>query len=181
MTKSFAAIDRLLTSSGIRDDWAGSPPANGVLEVEATTEFYRLWSALLFLYCMKEKAKDDGSGTGTLLEAVPDDLEFGHGFLLAGAMFVHLLDMKERFELLDFTSHMMRVDAHEKNSAPAGSGGKNAMIGMVDAQLQYETDFLLYNARLTKVFRSFRSLLGGGGRCSSLCGSLGCGWTWLFL
>ena len=55
VTKVLANIDRLLTSSGIRDDWAGSPPSNGVLEVEDTTESYRLWSALLFLYSMKER------------------------------------------------------------------------------------------------------------------------------
>jgi len=69
---------------------SGSAPSNGVLEVEATSEFYRLWSALLFLYCMREtkSAKDGG------MDPVPDDSEFGHGFLLAGAMFIHLLGMR---------------------------------------------------------------------------------------
>jgi len=61
------------------------------LEVEATTEFYRLWSALLFLYCMREtKSSKDG------MDPIPDDSEFGHGFLLAGAMFIHLLGMRVR-------------------------------------------------------------------------------------
>jgi len=140
MTKIIATVDRLLTSSGIRDDWIGSPPPNGVLEVEATTEFYRLWSALLFLYCMKERPGKDG------MEPIPDESEFGHGFLLAGSMFIHLLGMRERFELLDFTYHMLRVASHEQNQT-----SNNSTIGMVDAALQADTDFLLYSARGFKV------------------------------
>ena len=140
VTKCLANIDRLLTSSGIRDDWVGSPPSNGVLEVEATTEFYRLWSALLFLYCMKEKPGKDG------MDPIPDETEFGHGFLLAGAMFIHLLGMKDRFDLLDFSGHMLRVHAHEQNASST-----NAMIGMVDASLQGDTDFLLAGAKTAQL------------------------------
>lgn len=141
LTKIISVVDRLLTSSGIRDDWIGSPPPNGVLEVEATTEFYRLWSALLFLYCMKERPGSDG------MEPIPDESEFGHGFLLAGSMFIHLLGMRERFELLDFTYHMLRVKSHEENQ----SNNNNSTIGAVDALSQQDTDFLLYNAKGFKI------------------------------
>ena len=32
--------------------WSGPPPANGVMNVEECTEFYRLWSAIQFVYCV---------------------------------------------------------------------------------------------------------------------------------
>lgn len=32
--------------------WQGSPPANGVMNVDECTEFHRLWSALQFVMCI---------------------------------------------------------------------------------------------------------------------------------
>ena len=32
--------------------WHGSPPANGVMNVDECTEFHRLWSALQFVMCI---------------------------------------------------------------------------------------------------------------------------------
>ena len=31
--------------------WHGSPPTNGVMNVQECTEFHRLWSALQFIMC----------------------------------------------------------------------------------------------------------------------------------
>ena len=131
VTKVLAKIDRLLTSSGIRDDWSGSLPSNGVLEVEHTTEFYRLWSALIFLYSMKEKPSAHEVANGLI--PVPDEKEFGHGFLLAGAMFIHMLGMTARFNVMDFSAHMLRVANHEKNQPAPETGSVAMKIGMVDA------------------------------------------------
>ena len=70
------------------------------------------------------------------LTPVPDEDEFGHGFLLAGAMFIHMLGMRSRFELLDFSSHMLRVASHEANQQTPESGSAAMAIGMVDAVSQ---------------------------------------------
>lgn len=32
--------------------WQGTPPANGVMNIDECTEFHRLWSAVQFVYCM---------------------------------------------------------------------------------------------------------------------------------
>ena len=32
--------------------WQGEPPANGVMNIDETAEFHRLWSAVQFVYCM---------------------------------------------------------------------------------------------------------------------------------
>ncbi len=32
--------------------WQGRPPANGVVNIDETNEFHRLWSALQFVYCI---------------------------------------------------------------------------------------------------------------------------------
>ena len=51
---SLARVKAMLAESdGVVGDWAGArrPPANGVVEVENTTQFHRLWSALAL--CIK--------------------------------------------------------------------------------------------------------------------------------
>lgn len=32
--------------------WSGTPPMNGVMNIDECTEFHRLWSALQFVYCI---------------------------------------------------------------------------------------------------------------------------------
>ena len=52
--RSMVRVKSHLDNSGIADVWLGSAPANGIMDIEATTEFYRLWSALGFLFNMRE-------------------------------------------------------------------------------------------------------------------------------
>ena len=127
--RTLATVAKHLDRTGIRADWLGQTPANGVIEVEATTEFYRLWSALNFLFCMEDHSKHSIApagapgdargggpvGGGTLLEFT-DDEEFGHGFSIAGCMLIHLLAQRQRFELLDMSYHLLDVAKHESNS-----------------------------------------------------------------
>jgi len=51
--------------------------------------------------------------------------------------------------LLDFSAHMLRVDAHERNSQSAATSA----MGMVDAGLQADTDALLKAAKATKLVK----------------------------
>jgi cytoplasmic FMR1 interacting protein len=99
-----AALDR----AGLRKEWeggqpdgAGAPAAGNaqLLQAEHTCDFYRLWSAWMFLFCMHEDQTPDAEG----IVRPTDEAEFGDGFLLAGAAFTHLLGQRDRFELLDFS------------------------------------------------------------------------------
>jgi hypothetical protein len=49
-------------------------------------------------------------------ELLPDDERFGHGFTLAGTVIVHLLGQKDRFQLLDFSQHVLNVQVSEEHS-----------------------------------------------------------------
>ena len=32
--------------------WHGTPPANGLMNIDECTEFHRLWSAIQFVFCI---------------------------------------------------------------------------------------------------------------------------------
>ena len=102
----------LMNESGLINAWKGDgQPANGVMGVETTTEFYRLWSALQFLYCKPENYGPEATFEG---HPLTDELEFGDGFTVAGCLFIHLLKQRKRFELLDYTYHLLRINEHEE-------------------------------------------------------------------
>jgi hypothetical protein len=44
---ALARIEQMVAR--IKDTWSGHPPDNGVLSVDHSTEFYRLWSTLQFV------------------------------------------------------------------------------------------------------------------------------------
>jgi cytoplasmic FMR1 interacting protein len=48
----FEVVLRRIQSYLHAEVWTGGPPANGVMNVEECTEFYRLWSAIQFVYCV---------------------------------------------------------------------------------------------------------------------------------
>ncbi|XP_044741705.1 cytoplasmic FMR1-interacting protein [Chrysoperla carnea] len=87
--------------------WVGSPPVNGVLNVDECTEFHRLWSALQFVYCIPV-----GETEFTVEEL------FGEGLHWAGCTMIVLLGQQRRFEALDFCYHILRiqrVDSKDQN------------------------------------------------------------------
>jgi hypothetical protein len=48
---------------------------------------------------------------------VADEDEFGHGFAIAGAMFITLLGQRTVYDLMDFTSHILNVSIHDRRLA----------------------------------------------------------------
>lgn len=53
-----------------------------------------------------------------------DDEQFGHGFTIAGAALVYLLGQREKFDLLDFSQHVLNVQVRTTDlGRPAGEGG----------------------------------------------------------
>ncbi|XP_041358058.1 cytoplasmic FMR1-interacting protein-like isoform X2 [Gigantopelta aegis] len=79
--------------------WQGDPPTNGVMNVDKCTEFHRLWSAMQFAFCMPERP-----GVFTIEEL------FGEGLNWAGCAMIMLLGQQRRFEALDFSYHILRVN-----------------------------------------------------------------------
>jgi cytoplasmic FMR1 interacting protein len=90
-------VNQMLDS--VRDEWSGSAPENGVMGVDYTNEFYRLWSALLFTCCLP------------IGEHEHSNLElFGDGLFWAGATIIHFLGQQLRFEVFDFSYHILNVE-----------------------------------------------------------------------
>ncbi|KAK2176605.1 hypothetical protein NP493_652g01000 [Ridgeia piscesae] len=79
--------------------WNGSAPSNGVMNIDECTEFHRLWSAIQFVYCMPV-----GENEFTVEQL------FGEGLNWAGCSLIVLLGQQRRFEALDFSYHLLRVN-----------------------------------------------------------------------
>lgn len=101
--------------------WVGAnhaPPANGVIYVDECVEFHRLWSALQFIYCIPV-----GDGEFTIEQL------FGEGLSWAGATMITLLGQQRRFEALDFSYHLLKVQRVD---------GKDEIVrGIVSSYLQF--------------------------------------------
>ncbi|CAH1778161.1 unnamed protein product [Owenia fusiformis] len=79
--------------------WHGMVPTNGVMNIDECTEFHRLWSAIQFSYCMPV-----GNNEFTIEQL------FGEGLNWAGCVLIVLLGQQRRFEALDFSYHILRVN-----------------------------------------------------------------------
>ncbi|EGC37325.1 Rac-binding component of scar regulatory complex [Dictyostelium purpureum] len=84
----------------VRHDWSGQAPDNGVICVDSSTEFYRLWSALQFVICWPLSNENDKSFHEL----------FGDGLMWAGCSLIHFLGQQYRFELFDFCYHILNVE-----------------------------------------------------------------------
>jgi len=88
----------------VRGEWAGSPDQNVIMVVENTTEFYRLWSALQFVCCLP---------TGD--NELSNHELFGDGLFWAGCSIIHFLNQQMRFEVFDFSYHILNVEEGSSN------------------------------------------------------------------
>uniref|UniRef100_A0A672QMY2 Cytoplasmic FMR1-interacting protein 1 homolog n=1 Tax=Sinocyclocheilus grahami TaxID=75366 RepID=A0A672QMY2_SINGR len=89
---------------GYLDDlmWRGPLPSNGVMHVDECVEFHRLWSAMQFVYCIPV-----GAHEFTVEQC------FGDGLNWAGCMIITLLGQHRRFDILDFSYHLLKVQKHD--------------------------------------------------------------------
>jgi cytoplasmic FMR1 interacting protein len=85
-----AALARLNDLLGsVRGEWTKEAGGDsGVIPVDQTTEFYRVWSALQFVYCLPT-----GQNELSIQEL------FGDGLQWAGCTIMHLLHQVHRFEV----------------------------------------------------------------------------------
>ena len=64
-------------------------------------------------------------------DVIQDEDRFGHGFAMAGCMFIHLLGQRQRFELLDMS------DAREQE--PRGTLNFIPLLNKMRGQEQHQT------------------------------------------
>lgn len=167
----------------------GTPSPNGdtsgfVFDLENPSGFFRLWSALSFLFCVVEtndpapgttpaggadkgggsagssrRGSNDGSvtsnpaggaGGARSSEAsldnptnksggaedeevlVSNDAEFGHGFTIAGCLFLHFMNQRPVFELMDFSTQVLKI--HDHDSLPVGMHDGSSAGGGEDGE-----------------------------------------------
>ncbi|XP_041477036.1 cytoplasmic FMR1-interacting protein 1 homolog isoform X1 [Lytechinus variegatus] len=79
--------------------WSGEEPINGVMNIDECTEFHRLWSAIQFVYCLPLKENN----------FTPEE-SYGEGLNWAGCTLITLLNQKRRFEALDFSYHILKIN-----------------------------------------------------------------------
>ena len=85
-----------------------------------------------FLFCMEEDSSMPS-----------DEHEFGDGFALAGCTFIHLLNQTDRFNLLDFSYHLLNVKMYENDSskdeipeADRPQGAQQNFVGNVGQEME---------------------------------------------
>jgi len=115
------------------------------LEIDKAMPFHRLFSTLTFLFCMYDN--DVAVMEVAKGQPITDDGEFGHGFAFAGCVFIHLLGQKEPFELMDYSYHVLNVDANDQEIKVAetvtATKVRPKSLVHVDAALQIATEKFL--------------------------------------
>ncbi|KAK7103491.1 cytoplasmic FMR1-interacting protein 1 homolog [Littorina saxatilis] len=79
--------------------WHGQPATTGTFNVDECSEFHRMWSAINFFICLPV-----GEHEYTIEQM------FGEGLTWAGCTLITVLGQQERFEMLDFSYHLLQVN-----------------------------------------------------------------------
>ena len=162
------------THSNLWDD--DDNPVNGVMYVDTTQAFHRLFSTILFEFCeisrspisvdlssssCSQENQEGGNGNSSCVTAsiLPDSVEFGDGILWGGGAIIHMLKQTEVFRLLDFSGHVLGVSEWEGLH-------ESSMVGTVDNATMKALPLFLRNARLAhyridqlfKLFEAQRAL-----------------------
>ncbi|VDM07312.1 unnamed protein product [Wuchereria bancrofti] len=133
--------------------WTGGFPSNGVMWLDECVEFHRLWSALQFFFCQPPLLGQEGLNplTEPLIEAL-----FGDGLHWAGCGIIALLNQHRRFEILDFSYHLLRVHRAD--------GKDNIVHGIKLSQMvERIRRFQLLNNQIFVVLNNYLNSLGENG------------------
>ncbi|RWS24327.1 cytoplasmic FMR1-interacting protein-like protein, partial [Leptotrombidium deliense] len=128
--------------------WIGTtvaPPPNGVIYVDECIEFHRLWSALQFVYCIPV-----GEGEFTIEQL------FGEGLNWAGCAMLTLLGQQKRFEALDFSYHLLKVQRVD---------GKDEVVRGVPLKRMVDRirRFQVLNSQIFSILNKFMNASSGEG------------------
>jgi len=95
-------VEAATAMARVKDTWlAGDQPESDFGGADTTKAFHRVWSSVQFLCCTVPFESDRGQIDNTML--------FGDGVPMAGALFLHFLGQRHRFELFDFSQHVFSV------------------------------------------------------------------------
>ena len=111
-----------MISAWLAGEAEGSP--KDLRASETSRAFHRVWSVLTYLYATAPY-QVDGRGT------VENTTLFGDGLLFAGSLLLHVLCQRHRFDLLDFSSHVLAV--HLADSPQSHDPALLAFIARVEA------------------------------------------------
>jgi len=97
-----ALVQAATAMSRVKDAWlAGDEPECDFGGADTTKAFHRVWSSVQFLFCTVPFESERGQIDNSML--------FGDGVPMAGALFLHFLGQRHRFELFDFSQHVFSV------------------------------------------------------------------------
>jgi len=99
-------LDRLYTEMekiDLLEKWRGKEPVGKVLEAENPKDFARFWSIALFCFLVPDTDPDKDD------MVVSDQAYFGDGWTWAGLTILHLLGLRSRFRLFDFTNYLYKL------------------------------------------------------------------------
>jgi len=103
-------LDRLYTeleTTGLLKQWRGKEPVGKVLEAENPKDFARFWSVALFCFLVPDIDPDMAAGRN--MDIMSDQAYFGDGWTWAGLTIIHLLGLRSRFRLFDFTNYLYKL------------------------------------------------------------------------
>lgn len=99
---SLLGIQKMLNE--ISHLWSVNPKTsdNDIIPIDSTTEFYRIWSALQYIFLIDLEEN---------IQLQKSSMElFGDGFHFAGCTIIYFLGQKHRFEALDFSYHLVKMN-----------------------------------------------------------------------
>lgn len=125
--------DMIAPLSGVFGVGAG-PVDNGLLPIDQTYEFYRVWSAMLFCFLIDVPDNERHMFNKSSFEL------FGEGFLWAGTVITHFLGQRARFEAFDFSHHLARmaeaIGYDERSTLPSPTPGGPPLVNWPSLFLQ---------------------------------------------
>jgi len=153
-------------SSSGSDNSSDSAPYHA-FAVDNASGFHRLWSALSFLFCIvdEEPATTTAAAAGDTAAAavgmaeeeeeslISNEMEFGHGFTIAGCMLLHLLGQRSTFNVLDFATYVLQLDDHDQKLREIGDAQQQQTAAMVDDGLLQETRNFVEAARTQQLMQ----------------------------
>ena len=139
-------IDDLMFQLNLRSEWEMERSNSSCcIDVENSKGFHRLWASLSFLFNLyNDSASSPVEGEEAPVADLSDEDEFGHGFSLAGCLFIHLLDQRAAFELMNFSYHVLNVHSHQVLTV-SGTDSES-IFGHDDRSLIAETSNFILNA-----------------------------------
>lgn len=175
-----AQLEEFLYQQNLTMDWSiftpevmrSIPSPTFAFDVESAVGFFKIFAALNFLFCINDM--EDGklrtapaAPFGSVLnglsveeseESISNLSEFGHGFIIAGSLFLHLLGQRPHHQTINHIQHVLNLADYEERvqaeqsplfSSMIGNQSANPTSGVtVDPSLVAETKLFLYFARL---------------------------------